>query len=91
MIAGYFIVAAILVVGLFLGWKTFFPKREGFQDTIAGGKKIKASKEMCEKLQVSINQYKEIRKEHPDVEIRNLDETLEQMNEYYTLYGCDTY
>ena len=46
---------------------------------------------MCEKLKAGIDQYTKVRKEHPDTEIRNLDETLEKMNEYYTTYGCDTY
>jgi DNA-binding transcriptional regulator WhiA len=55
------------------------------------GVKVKASKEMCEKLKTQWDQYKNIRKEHPDVDIRNLNETLEKMEEYYTTYGCDTY
>ena len=102
---GYLVVGAILLVGLFLGytflfpawkqglpsWKALFTKREGFQDTVAGGTSIKVSKEMCEKLKAGIDQYTKVRKEHPDTEIRNLDETLEKMNEYYTTYGCDTY
>jgi len=87
---GYLIVGVVVLLGLFLVWKMYFPKREGFQD-VAGGVKVKASKEMCEKLKAHIEQHKQLRIDHPDTEIHNLNETLEQMNQYYTTYGCDTY
>jgi LPXTG-motif cell wall-anchored protein len=69
----------------------FFKRKEGFQGPPApNSPPMKLSKEMCDKMLESINQYKKVKTDHPDTEIENLDKTLKEMEGYYKLYACDT-
>ena len=79
-------VAGILLVAV-VAW-FFLKRKEGFQ--APAGESIKISKEMCDKMLESINQYKKLKADHPDTKIENIDETIKDMEKYYKMYACDT-
>jgi hypothetical protein len=90
------IVIGLLVLILILyGFKRiFYKKAEGFQDDATnavstGEHPVKLGKEHCRMLYTQLNQYKQVRKEHPDTLIVNLDETITQLTEYYNKYSCN--
>ena len=87
---------ATLVV-IFVAYRFwFFKKKEGFQDdasneVVPEGLPVKLGKEHCKLLYTQLEQYKKVRRDHPDSEIVNLDETIVQLNTYYPKYFCDKY
>jgi hypothetical protein len=88
------VVVLVLICVVYSFW--FVKRREGFQDdasneVIPEGLPVKLGKEHCRLLNTQLEQYKKVRRDNPDSEIVNLDETIVQLNTYYTKYSCDKY
>ena len=84
----WLVVAGVLLLAV-VAW-FFLKRKEGFQMPVPAGESIKISKEMCDKMLESINQYKKLKADHPDSKIEIIDETTRDMEKYYKMYGCDT-
>jgi hypothetical protein len=73
----------------------FFPRKEGYQnqnqDVVTSGMKIAdtLTREHCEKLKDQIDAYEKVKVTHKDVPIKNLDETLTLMKDYFVSYNCE--
>ena len=75
----------------------FLKKRvEKFQNSddpfVAGGATIapaKLAKETCIQLKSQIDQYKDVKQQHKDTHIANLDETIEALEKYFNEYSCN--
>jgi hypothetical protein len=86
----------ILILILYVFKRLYYKKAEGFQDDATNvvskeGLPVKLGKEHCRMLHTQLNQYKQVRKEHPDSHIPNLDETIVQLTEYSNKYSCNQY
>jgi len=86
----------VFIVILYMFKRFSYKRPEGFQDdatneVIPDGLPVKLGKEHCRMLNTQMNQYKQVRKEHPDTNIPNLDETIVQLTEYYNKYSCNQY
>ena len=70
-------------------WNMFRVKKEGFQ-TVSGGQAIPDPliKETCEKMKMVISNYDQIKVQHKDIPIQNIDETLRVLKEYFVSYDC---
>jgi hypothetical protein len=74
---------------------------EKFQDTIAVASGAASEtlpalpenviKETCNALKIQLDQYKGVKQQYPDTEIRNLDETLKILNKHYRDRACYKY
>ena len=85
----------ILFILSYCAYRYYFKNTENFQDmnVVSGGSMVptKLPKVTCEALTTQIGQYKQLKIDHPDTMIRNLDETIEMLIKAYTDGQCDTY
>jgi hypothetical protein len=84
----------VLILILYVFNRNSYKRSEGFQDdatnaVVPDGLPVALGKEHCRMLHIQLNQYKQVKKENPDTQIANLDETIAQLTEYYTKYSCD--
>jgi hypothetical protein len=99
----YSILAIIFIFLLYVAYYNLKPGKlvEKFQDTIAVASGAASEtlpalpesviKESCKALAVQIDQYKGVKQQYPDTEIRNLDETLKSLNKHYRDRQCYQY
>ena len=67
-------------------------KKEGFETEDSSD--ISASvftKESCAQLKETLNNYQQVKREHTTMKILNLDETIEQLENYLSDYACSQY
>jgi hypothetical protein len=89
----YLIILVIISYYAYIYYYRGAEKRpENFQDmnVISGGSIIptKLPKATCEALTTQIAQYKQVKAENPDTEIRNLDETIQSLTKIYSEGSC---
>ena len=82
----------ILIIVSYYGYTYYYKGVENFQDmdVVSGGSIIptKLPKATCEALTTQIAQYKQVKAENPDTEIRNLDETIQSLTKIYSEGSC---
>jgi hypothetical protein len=69
--------------------ENFQEKPETASPTVAAGAPVKLSKDMCINLKSQINQYRQVKDQHKDIEVLNLDETLKLLETYFKDFGCE--
>ena len=52
---------------------------------------VQAGEDVCQQLQMQIDQYVELKEKHKETLIMNLDETIDMLKKIFTQYMCDTY
>jgi len=66
---------------------------ENFQEpsgpAVASGAPVKLPKDTCVPLKSQIDQYRQIKEQHKDIVILNLDDTLKDLERYFREYGCE--
>lgn len=95
----YYAVGSItLIVVAFITYRILNKKVDKFQDyegePVAAGATVatvKLPKATCIPLKSQIDQYKQVKQEHSDIVIMNLDETIRDLERYFKEYGCDTH
>jgi hypothetical protein len=82
----------ILLVISYYAYTYYYKGAENFQDmsVVSGGSMIptKLPKATCEALTTQIAQYKQVKIDNPDTEIRNLDETIQSLTKIYSEGSC---
>ena len=96
----------LAIVFIFLLYVAYYNLKSGklvekFQDTIAVASGAASEtlpalpenviKETCNALKIQLDQYKGVKQQYPDTEIRNLDETLKILNKHYRDRQCYKY
>ena len=83
----------ILLIVSYYAYVYYYKKTENFQDmkVVSGGSTIptKLPKVTCEALTTQLAQYKQVKVDNPDTEIRNLDETIQSLTKLYSEGGCN--
>jgi hypothetical protein len=82
----------ILIILSYYAYIHYYKKAENFQDmnVVSGGSLVptKLPKATCEALTTQIAQYKQVKLDNPDTEIRNLDETIASLTKLYSEGDC---
>ena len=92
--AAYYLLGflSILVVA-FISYTLLNRRLENFQDpsgpAVAGGAPVKLPKHTCIPLKEQIDQYRQVKEEHKDIQILNLDDTIKDLEKYFREYGCE--
>ena len=92
--APYYLVGFLCtLVVAFVSYNILNRRVENFQDpsgpAVAGGSSVKLPKETCIPLKSQIDQYRQVKEQHKDTVILNLDDTIKNLEKYFRDYGCD--
>ena len=92
-IAYYFVGFIFLVAFTVYTYRRPVKPVENFQEpsgpAVASGAPVKLPKESCIPLKSQIDQYRQVKEQHKDTRILNLDETIQSLEVYFREYGCE--
>ena len=92
-ISYYFIGFLSLVAFAVFSYRPSSKRVENFQEpsgpAVASGAPVKLPKESCVPLKSQIDQYRQVKEQHKDTMILNLDETIQGLEKYFREYGCE--
>jgi hypothetical protein len=94
IVSAAYIVSMSVFIGVFRKKELYkmIWKKEGFETEVSSDNSASVfTKESCEQLKEVLNNYQQVKREHTTMKILNLDETIEQLENYLSDYACSQY